>query len=49
MKITIMRHRGTYIPLIPLPKIIRVRGVVNSTSLVIIWLWLGIDIEFWSS
>jgi hypothetical protein len=43
--ITIIRHQLSYKPLMPNIRIVRVRGVVRSTSLVVLWLWWGIDIE----
>lgn len=43
----IVRHGLNYTPLLPHPKIVRVRGLINETSLVVLWLWWGVDIILW--
>lgn len=45
MKIQLSLHGMTYRPILPQPKIIRTRGVVNQTALVVFWLWWVLEIE----
>lgn len=34
-----MKSHPSYRPIIPHPKIVRTRGAINETHLVVIWLW----------
>lgn len=39
------RHRMNYRPWWPHPKIVRTRGAVNQTALVVFWLWWVWELE----
>lgn len=46
--LSLSRHKCAYLPLIPDAKVVRVRGVFNETSLVMLWLWWYVDLLLWS-
>jgi hypothetical protein len=38
-------HRTSYCPWYPHAKIVRTRGEINQTALVVFWLWWVIDVD----
>lgn len=43
---TLSLHRlPHFLPLWPSARIVRTRGEVNQTALVVIWLWWALDVE----
>jgi hypothetical protein len=42
---SLQKHGMNFRPLWPSAKIVRTRGAINQTALVVFWLWWVLDVE----